>query len=109
MSSYEALTRSERTLPMVLVANVAPFLFGVLIVATTLEYQADDIAHWGLENYLGFGIAAYLPFALAALAILQLKAVPENIRRIAQQFLLGWGTINLLVFAVYLLAIWPFL
>ncbi len=103
MSSYVPLNRLERALPMMLVANTAPFLFGLLIIALTMEYQADDLAHWDLGNFLGFVFAAYLPLALPALAILQLKPVPDDVRTIGQRVLVGWGAINLLIFAIYLL------
>ncbi|MGH6658808.1 MAG: hypothetical protein ACREBK_00245 [Sphingomicrobium sp.] len=94
---------------MLLLANAAPFLFGLLMVGLTWEYQASDFAHWDLENYLGFVIAAYLPLALAAFAVLQLNGVPNDVRRIGQQVLSAWGAINLIVFAGYLLTVWRYL
>ncbi|MBA3669640.1 MAG: hypothetical protein H0W71_06190 [Sphingomonas sp.] len=95
MSEYQPLTLTERRLPILLIANLVPFLLGLLGLAIASD-DGLEAAHWGLEEYFLVSFIAYLPTCIAFLITRSLIELPPIRRQSVVGLLTTWGGINLI-------------
>ena len=92
-------SRLERAVPIVIIANLPVWLFGVLILGFSGEY-----GHWDGASFAGLAMFTYLPAAGIGAAFAALTNLRQQVRKRLLWVLFAWGLLTLALAAMLVMS-----
>ena len=89
MSMFQPLGKVEKALPIILILNIIPFLFGWFGIGMSLEY-----GNWSATSWFAVFCFVYLPVALIGFVLYLLIRGHEKAWNVVLHILAYWGILT---------------